>query len=290
MPQQLTEARRPINALYCGEGGTGKTTALATMANLGKVFAVNAEQGIEAGALERQGVDISNIEVFPGPGEEISQLSLEAQVTRIREELHKDPDAYAGVVVDPMSEVQQRFVEDLADESVERAARSGRDRSRWIKDQDNWTTCNSQMRDLIRSLRDLPCHFGMSTPLRRNQDDDGTVQYVADVSPGLQRDLFGWVAVVCVTSVVQVMGEDGEEDEYRGLFGPYGKYLGKDRLNVLPKWMVNPTFDRIVAYRDGELSAESDPVMVTAKERAQAAKQAATKQENEKETEDAEAQ
>lgn len=278
MPQKLTDAVQPINGLWCGEGGTGKTTALASMANLGKVFAVNGEQGIEASALEKQGVDISNIEVFPGPGEEISQASLEAQVTRIREELHEDPGAYAGVIVDPVSEIQQRYVEDLAKESVERANRSGRDRSVWVKDQDNWTTCNAQMRDLIRSLRDLPCHFGMCAPLRRNQDDDGSVRYVADVSPGLQRDLFGWVAVVCVTSVVQVMGEDGEEDEFRGLFGPYSKWMGKDRLHVLPKWMVNPTFDRVVGYRDGELSEESDPVQMAAKDRAQAAKQAAAKE------------
>lgn len=286
MPQKLTEAKQPVNALYLGEGGTGKTTALASMANLGRVLAVNGESGIEAAALKSRGVDIDNIEVFPGPDERIDQASLEALVVQVREDLHKDPDSWAGVFVDPISEIQQRYVEDLAQEAVERADRSGRSRSRWVRDQDNWTTCNAQMRNLIRDLRDLPCHFGMSAPLRRMQDDDGAVHYEPGVSPGLQNDLFGWVAVVCVTSVVQVTNGDGAEtDEYRGLFRSHSKWRGKDRLNVLPKWLVDPTFDRIVSYRDGDLDTGSDPVMLEARKRRDAAKEAATTEETTEEKE-----
>lgn len=271
MTQKLTEMAGPVNALYTGDGGTGKTTALAAMANLGRVVAVNAEQGIEASALRKRGVDVSNIEVFPGPGEELSDEGLTQLWVKLREELHEDPEALAGVFWDPVSEIQQVFVEDLARESVDRAHRANRERSVHVKDQDNWTMCNSQMRSLIRKFRDLPCHFGMSAPLRRMQDDDSVVTYQPSVSPGLQNDLFGWCNVVCVTSVVLVEDEAGKEvEEFRGLFRPHGKWRGKDRLSVLPKWLVDPTFDRIVAYKDGDLEVESDPVMVQARERAQA--------------------
>jgi len=267
--------RGPVNALYCGDGGTGKTTALASMANLGKVLGINAEQGIEAGALEERGVDIANIEVFPGPGEEITEEALLEQWNRIREDLSKDPESWAGVFWDPVSEIQQVLVEQLAGESVERAHRAGRERSIHVKDQDNWTTCNSQMRSLIRKFRDLPCHFGMSSPLRRMQDDDGAVTYMPDVSPGLQRDVFGWMNVVCVTSVVLVENGTEEVEQYRGLFRPHGKFRGKNRLGqaVIPKWLVDPTLDRIVAYKDKELTVNDDPIMQEARQIAQAAKE-----------------
>lgn len=284
MPTKLTEMKEPVNTLYCGDGGTGKTTALASMANLGPVVAVNAEQGIKATALKKHGIDVKNISVFPGPKETLNVEGLTELWLKLREALHKDPDAIAGVFWDPVSEIQQIFVEALAAESVEKAERSGRERSPWVKDQDNWTTTNAQMRDLIRKFRDLPCHFGMSAPLRRMVDEeDSKVSYMPSVSPGLQNDLFGWMDMVCVTSTAEINGEE----EFRGLFRPHGKYKGKDRFNVIPKWLVNPTFDRLVAYQEGDIDADSDPVMVEAKERAKA--QQATKEKTDtKDTDDKE--
>jgi hypothetical protein len=37
-----------------------------------------------------------------------------------------------------------------------------------------------------------------------------------------------------------------------------GKYAGKDREHVLPSRLVEPTFDRILAYAHGDLTKEND--------------------------------
>lgn len=283
MPQKLTESREPINSLYYGDGGTGKTTALASMANLGKILVVNAESGVKSRPLKERGVDVDQIEVFPGPDESITYDSLVEQWVRVREELNSDPEAYAGVVLDSITEIYKALLDSVVGSAVVRATRAGKERDPFFIDRADYGVMTEQVRSLVRKFRDLPCHFGMSALSRREQDDDGAVVYQPAVTPALQNDLIGWVDVVCVTSVASV----GGVDEYRGLFRPHSKFRGKDRISAgaLPKWLVDPTFDRVVAYVDGDLSVDSDPVMAEARERAASAKADSADTESKKTTE-----
>lgn len=267
MPQALADTREPINILYYGDGGTGKTTDLASMANLGRILVVNAEAGLKSRPLKNRGVDTAQIEVFPGPGEELTYDGLEQEFFRLREELNDDPDAYVGVVWDSVTEIYQVLLGHIVQKAIEKADRMGKDRDPNLIALDDYGVMTQQMRSLVRRYRDLPCHFGMSALAKREQDDDSTVTYLPQITAKLQTDLIGWVDIVCVTSVADV---DGEE-EYRGLFKPHGKFRGKDRLGVLPKWLVDPTFERIDSYVSGELDTESDPVMQAARERREAA-------------------
>lgn len=267
MPKLLQESRDPINILWYGAGGTGKTTDLAAMAHGGRICLINAESGIKRRALLDRGVPVKNIEIFPDPDnpkEEVSYDGLEGLWLRIREELHADPDAWAGVGWDSISEVQKAFTDQERVRANQRYEARGVERDPFIIDQDSRTKVNEQMRSLIRKFRDLPCHFGLTALERRDQDDDGTVSYMPAVTPGIQNDIIGYMDLICVTSVAVI---DGEE-EYRGLFRQHNKYHGKDRLgNRTPKWLVDPTFDRILEYVDGDASVETDPVMVAARER-----------------------
>lgn len=280
MPQQLADVREPINILYYGDGGTGKTTDLASMANLGRILVVNAEAGLKSRPLKAHGVDTDNIEVFPGPGEEISYDGLEAEWLRIREALNEDPDAYVGVVWDSVTEIYQVLLGKIVQKAIDKADRLGKERDPNLVALDDYGVMTQQMRSLVRKYRDLPCHFGMSALSKREQDDDATVTYQPAITAKLQNDLVGWVDMVCVTSVSLV----GGEEEYRGLFRPHSKFRGKDRLGAMPKWLIDPTFERIDSYVSGELDVDSDPVMVAAKERR--AKEAATTTESAPEKDD----
>jgi hypothetical protein len=273
MPQPLTDLKEPVNALYYGDGGTGKTTALAGMANLGKVLIVNAESGVKRRALEAMDVDVDAIEIFPGPDEEITYDGLEAEWRRMRDALDEDPDSYVGVVWDSVTEIYKALLDNVVEAAVERQKRAGRARDEFFIDRADYGVMTEQVRRLVRRYRDLPCHFGMAALARREQDDDGAVLYLPAVTPALQNDLIGWVDIVCHTSVVHVDGVD----EFRGLYKPHGKFRGKDRLRVLPKWLVNPSFDRVVAYAEGDLDVDSDPIMKEAAARAKKAKAAAGK-------------
>lgn len=265
MPQPLSEAQEPVNQLYYGDGGTGKTTNLAHMAKLGKIWVANAESGFKARALRQYDIPLENIEVFPGDDEELTFETLESEWLRIREALNEDPTAYAGVVWDSITEIYQVLLGGIVAKAHAKAVRNGKDRDPQFIALEDYGIMTSQMRSLVRRFRDLPCHFGVSALARREQDDDNKVTYNPQVTAKLQTDLVGWMDIVCVTTVEEV--GDGGEDEYRGLFRPAGKWRGKDRFKALPKGIVDPTFDRIVAYVDGELTVDTDPIMQAAIER-----------------------
>lgn len=268
MPQLLTDVQETVNLLYYGDGGTGKSTDLAHMAKLGKIWVANAESGFKAKALRQFDIPLENIEVFPGDDEVLSFDTLEAEWLRLREELDRDPTAYVGTAMDSATEIHQALLGAAAKRGYQKAQRQGKERDPSFIALDDYGIMTSQMRSLIRRFRDLPCHFGISALAKREQDDDNEVTYVPQVTAKLGVDLIGWVDVVCVTQVHRY--DDGGEDEYRGLFRPSGKWRGKDRFKMLPKGIVDPTFDRIVQYIDGELTVDTDPIMIAARERLEA--------------------
>ena len=268
---QLGTGDEFVNGLWYGDGGTGKTTSLARMANLGPIIYVNAESGLKARPLKALGVKIENITVWPKQGEKVSFEGLEQLHIQMLQKLgaeKKDAKTPIGVVLDSITEVYKALLDDVVANSVVRSRNAGKDRDAFTVELRDYGHMTEQVRMLVRRFRDLPCHFAMAALMRREQDDDGAVTYQPAITPALQNDLIGWVDVVCQTSV-QILGKD--EEQYMGLFRPHGKFRGKDRLGALPKWLVDPGFDRVVAYAQDQMTRETDPVMKAAKAKADAA-------------------
>ena len=74
----------------------------------------------------------------------------------------------------------------------------------------------------------------------------------------------GYVDVVIHTEIREI----GGQQFYIGTTKPVGKYLGKDRFGILPSAMVNPTLNRVVAYVNGDLTQDSDPLQKAARDAA----------------------
>jgi hypothetical protein len=262
----LADVVEPSNILYFGDGGTGKTTNLLAMARLGKIWVANLEGGVKARALRTHGIPIENIEVWPDVrgGEEFSWEGFEKEWLRIRAALKKDPDAYAGVGVDSVTEMQQKFAGIVGAAAVRKAANRGVDRNPSVMDQDNWREANWYVIEMVRRFRDLPCHFGM-TALHRREVDQATskVSYVPSVSPSVQTPIIGHMDLICYCEVAEM----GDEEEFQGRFTAAGAAKAKDRWRAMPKGIVDPTFDRVVQYVDGDLTVDTDIVMDAAKER-----------------------
>ncbi len=260
----LVDQSEFLNILYYGDGGTGKSTDLCHMADIGKIVVVNAEAGIKVRALRKCGVKVDNIEIWPEPGDPVTFKSLEAEWSRIREALHENPDSYVGFVWDSLSEVYKKLLDDVVAQGYERSLNTHKPReSEFFIDRSDYGIMTEQVRQLIRKCRDLPCHFGTCALERRDIDEsDGSVVYRPAVTPALINDLYLWFDVVCHTEVLE---DDDEEDEFRGLFRASGKYRGKDRFHVLPRRLVTPSFDRVLSYVEEELTVSTDPVMKAAK-------------------------
>lgn len=266
-PAMLGDQQDFVNILYYGDGGTGKTTDLAHLANKGRVLMVNAESGIKARPLKNLGVDISNIELFPRPGQDLTYDSLEAEFIRVKQALDADPTSYVGIIWDSLTEIYQKLLNNIVDEAYAKAQRIGKDRDPFFIDRSDYGVMTQQVRILIRNYRDLPCHFGVSALERRDVDDDGSVKYGPSMSPALANDVFGYMDLVVHTSQQDI----GGEVEFVGAFQPYSKYRAKDRFGVFPRKMVDPTYDRVIDYVTGDLTADDDPVMQATRERAKTA-------------------
>jgi hypothetical protein len=274
----LSDVPDQLNGLWTGDNGTGKTTAALTMANLGKTLLVNAEGGAKPRALRRRGINTDNIVVLPEDPAELSFAYLKDLAWEIKSDLAKDPTSWVGAVWDSITDIHMRLVRNVVQYQFTRATDRGESRistaspgdmlNEHFIDLSDYGVMTSQMVELIKLWHDIPFHFAVTALLRRDKDDDGKVLYRPAVTPALRNELQGVMDVVCVTTVDEM--PDGGADEYRGLFAPAGKYRGKDREGVLPKRLIDPTFERVWDYVTEKLTVDDDPVMQEAKARRKA--------------------
>jgi len=250
--KKLSEQKDMLKILYYGEAGSGKTTALASMAKLGRILVVDAESGLKQRPLKELGIPVENIEVFS----DTSLEGMEELYHDLRAELHEDPTTYVGVVIDSITEIQKKLQEQVMAQAVLKSQRKGIERDRFRVYQDDWNTLSSQMRLLIRGFRDLPCHVGFSALERRDQDDDGVVQYGPATTPAVAGDLKGYVDIGCYMKV-QNERKGGETEEYTGVFRPVGKFWAKDRFHAVPRVMMDPSVDRVYQYVTGQYSSRA---------------------------------
>jgi hypothetical protein len=114
------------------------------------------------------------------------------------------------------------------------------------------------MRRIIRHMIDLPCHVGVTAQTRKDTDqDDGHITVGPAVNPAFSGDLMAYMTFV-IRTATDGMWPDTDETIYVGYPRNMGKYLGKDQEHVLPSRLVEPTFDRILAYAHGDLTKETD--------------------------------
>jgi len=235
----LSDERETLNVLYYGAPGVGKTVAAAHMAKLGKVIFVDAEKGLKARPLRALGVDVARINVR----HTATYAALEALSRELDAMLKADPQAVTGVVLDSLSEIQRYVLE-------------GDVRGLFHVTQADYGTNTMEMRALIRRFRDLSCHTVFTAHVRRDEDaDTGLVRYGPSLTPAVGGDLLAYVDIACYVHMQS--RADSDEPDYVGEFRPIGRHVAKDRFGALPPRLVNPTFDRILAYVDGTFRREA---------------------------------
>lgn len=263
----LSEVREMIKATYYGPQGSGKTSAVATMANLSEAptYVINAEGGLKKTALAKLGIETDRIRVLPDPdaGVTLTFSYLEDVWLSAKARLDADPESINGFIWDSVTEIHQVLLRAVVESATAKQELKGKERDPFFIDVADYGTMGGQVSLLLRRYRDLPCHFAMTALDRRDKDKDGAVVYNPAVTPMLVGSVLGYPDIVCATSVHEMLGVD----EYRGLFRPVDMWRGKDRFHALPKRLIDPTFERVAAYVYGDLDVESDPVMIDARAR-----------------------
>lgn len=248
-----------INILWYGLEGSTKTTSLATASAIcpegSKILVINAEGGLKIKALRKHGVDTAKIKLFPNPKTDdiLDDDSLERVFLRVQADLIEDPLSWFAVGIDSITDVGQILVDTAQAARVQRLMGKV-DVDKNFVDRDDYGVSAKIIRKWLRRFRDLPCHFMVTALMRRDVDEDtNKVSYGPGVSPAVCNDLMGYVDIAIMIKAA----EDGKP--VRGLTREGGKYRVKDRFEILPKIMVEPTFDRVFSYFKDEVTEENDP-------------------------------
>lgn len=259
-----------LNTLWYGDGGTGKTSHLASAANQGKLILINAETGIKKRPLIKLGVNVANIVVVPDPasGEDLTYDLLDRLFWELKSDLESGHSEYVGVGWDSITEISKVVLSRISAKRAEKSVRTGKGSTDpFFTDLDDYRGMSEMMRPMVRHYRDLPCHFLATALERRDVDEeDSRVKYGPALSPALGGDVFGYVDQVIHTTVEEDP-DGGDDDIFLGLTRPIGKYRAKDRLKSLPRLMAEPTFERIYGYVTETIEYDNDPVQAEAKAR-----------------------
>ena len=261
-----------VSVLYWGPYGTTKTTSIAAMSRLshpGKLVVVNAEGGLKDRALRDWDIDTDRIVPFPRPGQQLTYDLLEKLFYRMAHDFESNPKAYLGIAWDSVTAIHQYLLDQVIDadiaeqrliieqaRKVNRRAGNIQLRNRFETEGDDYNLMSQQVKHLLRQFRFLPCHFATSALVRTENAGKRNEKHMPAVNPALQNDLAGYVDIVVRTGVWET--DDG--------LVYFGRTVGgdtednKDRYHKLPPLLVEPSFDRIVAYVRGDLTADTDPL------------------------------
>lgn len=265
--QTLDRETALIRGVWYGDPGTRKTTGIATMAELGPVLYIDTEQGLKHRPLEAHGVPTANIR----PVRDASYTHMEDLIAKLRAEVDAGTLDIVGVVLDSITAATSYLLQDLVAAQVRKAQRSGQERQAWKIFRDDYGDMTAQMRNIYRGFRDLPVHLAIAAHTRRDQDEEGSVRVGPAVGPALQNDLIGYSDIVIKTGIT-----NDEEPFGYGITKPTGRFEAKDRFDVLPTSMADPTFIRVHQYVTGVLTADTDPIQDAARKRRNSATQPTT--------------
>ncbi len=231
---------------------------------------INAEGGAKVSALRKHGVDPERLLVWPAPSDPpITAPNLARRLEGLHEQLlsgfHDDPDFLFLISIDSFTEVFSVLRDQAQETRVGRASKRLQGKAELADlevdfvDRDDYGIATNQARKLLRRFRDLPCHVVLTALEKYEEKTDETVPAV---SPAIRVDLLGMVDTILYSKVAPLV-DDGEEF-HRALTaeGGGGSTRGKDRYDFLPRVLVEPTFERILQYKLGELTEETDPLQV----------------------------
>ena len=249
-----------VKAILWGREGAGKTTAAARLINSqpeGHLLVINAEAGLKKIPLRKRGVELERVQVWPNvrAGQRITFGGLLELHKRLVADLAADPNSWAGVVFDSATEIYQVILDQVQRKRVVALKRKGLDPDVNHVDLADYGDMAKIFRDILRKFRDLPTHVVITALERRDVDTDtGKPVYGPAVSPALQLDLLGMM------DFSLYLKTEDEEGPYRALTSKSSRYRVKDRYDVLPRVMAEPSMDRVMAYVNEELVEADDPL------------------------------
>lgn len=265
--QGLADVDEKLTMLIYGQEGSAKSTEALGLSRLGKIVVIDAEGGLKPTPLKNQGIVLENVEVWPSPEQSPNHITFDTIEQEVfipmKIALEADPNAYIGIVIDSFSELYQRLTQKAAAESRLADRAKGKTRGDFDTQLGDYGVSTSMMRQILRRFRDLNIHLVITALERRDVDENtSVVTYGPAVGPATATDTMGLVDVV-VWAQYEELGVNSKPF-FTGTTRPREMHRAKDRFNVLPVRMIEPSADRILGYLSGSITKSKDPRHIAA--------------------------
>ncbi|HSW91284.1 MAG TPA: ATP-binding protein [Candidatus Saccharimonadales bacterium] len=225
-----------INMLIYGDPGVGKTR-LAGSSILNPDMSPVLIIDIDGGAATLKSMGWDEIDVV--------QVRSMKHMQSIIAELEKRPEYYKTIGIDSLGELQKLDMNFIMKEAYSRNPNSV---DKDVPSPREWGKTLMHMRDVVRSVRDLPCNTVLTCHAKVEVNNETARMTYWPSMPGkMAAELAGFVDIVGYFYVnsVKVRNEKTNRSEYRNvrtiMFEDDGFHKAKTRFNQIPSVVENPT-------------------------------------------------
>lgn len=272
-----------LRIIIYGPSGVGKTYLIGTAQDdpdTNSVFLIDAESG-KATIKFKKGIRRSPVNNFSKVEGIISFLDkyfpfrdnlLKAQKALDEEQVKKwttnlailfripeedregwVPPIFQTVAVDSLTELQVYDMREIMEEVVKDDPTRDPD----VPSPREWGKSQSHIKELIRSIRAMPCHaIFAALPSEREDKKTGEVTVWPDLPGKLATQV---PALVDIVGYYYSYIDESQETQRILLTQNTGKYVAKDRTQSLGKFVVNPTIPKLfqmIREHDAQMKAE----------------------------------
>jgi hypothetical protein len=220
-----------VKMLVFGESGAGKTTFFGTAQDsefTSPAFLLDIEGGSTV-LNDKPLIDVRQSRKMLGEG----------SVQEIADILHKNPKYYKTFGLDSLTELREI---DMAEVMLAQYNKKPDTTDLYVPSPREWGKSGTRVKEVLRYLKDLPCHVIVTTLLNEDKDDRTGVVTMRPMLPGqLKGQVPGFFDIVGFLKATTKNGETIRTMQFKKT----ERVMAKDRTKALPDLLEEPTIPMI---------------------------------------------
>src|SRR6266576_5900060 len=217
-----------LKVLVHGESGAGKTTFVGT--------AMDSPLTHPAFLLDIEG---GSTVLNDKPDVDVRQARAMAEVQKVADILHAHPKYYKLFALDSLTELRDI---DMNEVMLEQWKKKPETTDKDVTSPREWGKSGNRIKEILRYLKDLPCHVIVTTLTETKQDQRSGIERLQPLLPGqLGKQVPGFFDIVGYLRATEKNGEYLRTMQFQKT----ERVMAKDRTKVLPGILDNPTIPMI---------------------------------------------